>query len=402
MIDTAPAAHVSDDARPATVSGRALGSGARRVLLALHITLTCVWLGALAVTMLLVGVQQVHPVAALRPGLDRAVLLVHDAPIVNASYGFVLTGLMFSLFTTWGAFRLWWVSLKWVLLAALGLALPLWVAPHVSAVSALSDAMSGEVAGQAADAGHAQAVMFASGLQAVVLLGIVAISVFTPWGPRPARPARPDPWTVDRGRAAPGTSACREQRQRIRRDRAALVAAVSAACRAGRAAVQGGRGRGAIAGGWRGLSVDEAELRLPRPGMAITLNGIAQGFAADRACEAMRAAGAVAGLMDVGELASLGWAPFGGPWPVALQVPHHGREERIALDAGVATSTDSPSHFSADRRHHHIFDPRSGWSLTALSAVSVVAATATQADAWSTAIMVNAPIRKGHRRIASR
>ena len=200
MIDTAPAAHVSDDARPATVSGRALGSGARRVLLALHITLTCVWLGALAVTMLLVGVQQVHPVAALRPGLDRAVLLVHDAPIVNASYGFVLTGLMFSLFTTWGAFRLWWVSLKWVLLAALGLALPLWVAPHVSAVSALSDAMSGEVAGQAADAGHAQAVMFASSLQAVVLLGIVAISVFTPWGPRPARPARPDPtrgpWTV--------------------------------------------------------------------------------------------------------------------------------------------------------------------------------------------------------------
>lgn len=140
--------------------------------------------------------------------------------------------------------------------------------------------------------------------------------------------------------------------------------------------------------GWRGLRVDEAGLRLARPGMAVTLNGIAQGFAADRACEAMRAAGAVAGLVDAGELASLGRALAGGPWSVALQVPHHGREERIVLDACVATSADSPSHFSADRRHHHIFDPHSGWSPTALSAVSVVAATATQADAWSTAIMV--------------
>jgi len=140
--------------------------------------------------------------------------------------------------------------------------------------------------------------------------------------------------------------------------------------------------------GWRGLSVDEAELRLARPGMAVTLNGIAQGFAADRACEAMRAAAAVAGLVDAGELASLGRAPSGGPWRAALQVPHHGCEERIALDACVATSADSPSCFSADRRHHHIFDPRSGWSPTSLSGVSVVAATATQADAWSTAVMV--------------
>lgn len=140
--------------------------------------------------------------------------------------------------------------------------------------------------------------------------------------------------------------------------------------------------------GWRALSVDAAELRLARPGMAITVNGIAQGFAADRACEAMRAAGASAGLVDAGELASLGRALCGDAWSVALQVPHHGREERIALDTCVATSADSPSHFSADRRHHHIFDPCSGWSPTALSAVSVVAATATQADAWSTAIMV--------------
>jgi uncharacterized membrane protein len=47
------------------------------------------------------------------------------------------------------------VLLKWILLAGLGFALPLWEAPHVSAMSALSDAMAGEVerAGRARGAG---------------------------------------------------------------------------------------------------------------------------------------------------------------------------------------------------------------------------------------------------------
>jgi len=198
--------------------------------------------------------------------------------------------------------------------------------------------------------------------------------------------ARPDPWTVAVLRQAQAHSASSDgafdvtvqplwRLFRLHADRAGLPADEDVA--AVRSLV-----------GWHGLSVDEGQLRLARPGMAITLNGIAQGFAADRACEAMCAAGAVAGLVDAGELASLGRALSGEPWSVALQVPHHGREERIALDACVATSADSPSQFSADRRHHHIFDPRSGWSPTALSAVSVLAATATQADAWSTAIMV--------------
>ena len=78
MIDSAHAASVNNDAPAAAVSGWALGNGARRVLLVRRIRLTRVWPGALAVTMLLVGLQQVHPVAAWRPGLDRAVLLVHD------------------------------------------------------------------------------------------------------------------------------------------------------------------------------------------------------------------------------------------------------------------------------------------------------------------------------------
>ncbi len=47
-----------------TIFGWDLSKNARRALLAVHVSLTCVWLGALVVTMLLVGVQLMHPVAA--------------------------------------------------------------------------------------------------------------------------------------------------------------------------------------------------------------------------------------------------------------------------------------------------------------------------------------------------
>lgn len=175
-----------------------LGRPARRLLLAAHIALAGVWIGALAATLLLVGGAQAMP--DWRAGFDRAVLLMHEQLMVNASYGFVVTGLLFSLFAGWGVFRLWWVSLKWVSLAALGLALPLWVAPHVGAMTALSDALSGAVADVPAYAAHRSAVLLGTVLQLLVLLALVVLSAFKPWGARRAH--RPWPRGVSLALAA--------------------------------------------------------------------------------------------------------------------------------------------------------------------------------------------------------
>jgi uncharacterized protein with FMN-binding domain len=169
-----------------TVSGRLLGKNVRRALLSIHITLACIWIGALVVTLLLVGVQITNPSMDWRPGLDRAVLLIYDTLVVNASYGFIVTGLLFSLFTHWGAFRYWWVSVKWVLLAMLGLSLPILVAPHISAMTALSDAYSGNVLSDRAYTAHANAVVFTTIAQLVILVGVVVLSVVKPWGRRKA------------------------------------------------------------------------------------------------------------------------------------------------------------------------------------------------------------------------
>jgi uncharacterized protein with FMN-binding domain len=164
-----------------------LGENGRRLLMTVHVALACVWIGALVAMLLLISAQLFNPVTEWRPGLDRAVLLINDRLVINASYGFVFTGLCFSLFTRWGAFRFRWVALKWLLVGVLGVALPLWVAPHVSSMTALSDALAGDVATSAPYASHVNAVMLAVSLQLLVLLSVVSISVFKPWGRRKVR-----------------------------------------------------------------------------------------------------------------------------------------------------------------------------------------------------------------------
>jgi FAD:protein FMN transferase len=140
--------------------------------------------------------------------------------------------------------------------------------------------------------------------------------------------------------------------------------------------------------GWQGVQIDAAEVRLRRPGMAITLNGIAQGYAADRARERLRAHGVEHALLDTGEWAPLGQGPDGAPWALAVADPRGGDAGAVhavatlqAEGRSVATSSHAHTTFTADRRHHHIFDPRSGVSPAQLASVTVVANSCALADA---------------------
>lgn len=148
--------------------------------------------------------------------------------------------------------------------------------------------------------------------------------------------------------------------------------------------------------GWRGLSIDPAALTLARPGMAVTLNGIAQGYAADVARDTLRAHGVVHALVDAGEFAAVGHNAQGQPWTVGLEDPHHSNQLLAALPLQgrcVATSADNRSTFTPDRRHHHLFDPATGDSPAALSSVSVVADRAVLADALTKVMFVAGPAR---------
>jgi thiamine biosynthesis lipoprotein len=142
---------------------------------------------------------------------------------------------------------------------------------------------------------------------------------------------------------------------------------------------------------WQALAVDEHTIRLQRPGMGITLNGVAQGYAADLAMAALRAQGIAHALVDTGEFGTLGDKAAGRPWVLGVKNPRQtdALTARTAMDGrALATSGDYETFFTPDFVHHHIFDPAAGDSPTELASVTVLAPTGLMADGLSTAFMV--------------
>ena len=119
---------------------------------------------------------------------------------------------------------------------------------------------------------------------------------------------------------------------------------------------------------------------LARPGMALTLNGIAQGFITDRVIELLRAGGLTSTLADIGEVRALGRRPDGSPWRVGIP------GDTVELDdRAVATSSADGFRFGGPGSPGHILDPRSGLGKCLHDSVSVLADEAAIADALATA-----------------
>jgi thiamine biosynthesis lipoprotein len=140
--------------------------------------------------------------------------------------------------------------------------------------------------------------------------------------------------------------------------------------------------------GHRGLRVRDDRIALTRHGAAITLNGIAQGYATDRVVEMLRSAGLSTTLVNMGEIRAIGARPDGTAWRVGLADPDKPgviTETVDLIDRAVATTAGAGFRFDRLGRFTHLFDPASGRSPSRYRTVSVVAPTATEADALSTA-----------------
>ncbi|WP_114972269.1 FAD:protein FMN transferase [Rhodoferax ferrireducens] len=143
--------------------------------------------------------------------------------------------------------------------------------------------------------------------------------------------------------------------------------------------------------GWQGLEISNDQIRLRRPGMGVTLNGIAQGFAADLVRAQLQAHGMRQALVNTGEWTALGRPEPQRDWLLGIADPRHEQMllTRLAMDGrSMATSADNECTFSPDRRHHHIFDPHTGYSPSELAGVTVAAPSCALADALTKVMFV--------------
>lgn len=147
---------------------------------------------------------------------------------------------------------------------------------------------------------------------------------------------------------------------------------------------------------YRRVTVDTSRLDVAMaPGTSVDLDGIAKGYAVDRALGVLRAAGVTSAIVDAGgDVGLLGNSPRAGGWRIGIKHPRsEGLLGVLLLEGGaVATSGDyQRCAFVDGSRYHHILDPSTGYPARGVISVTVTAERCTDADALATAIFVMGP-----------
>ncbi|MDA1018271.1 MAG: FAD:protein FMN transferase, partial [Planctomycetota bacterium] len=131
-----------------------------------------------------------------------------------------------------------------------------------------------------------------------------------------------------------------------------------------------------------------------REGVELNLGGIGKGHALDVAGRFLREEGVDEWLFHGGHSSLLACGDHNsqGGWPVGIRNPLF-VDQRLASivlrDQAMSTSGSNVQFFRYNgKRYGHILDPKSGWPVEGMLSVTVLAPTAAEADALSTAFFV--------------
>jgi thiamine biosynthesis lipoprotein len=148
--------------------------------------------------------------------------------------------------------------------------------------------------------------------------------------------------------------------------------------------------------GYKELKISADQVELTQTGMAITLDGIAKGYVVDSGVGHLKKLGYRNVFVEAGgDLVAAGTKEAQTPWRVGVQPPRPENSDFVMSfnisDQAVATSGDYMQYYSQDLVHHHIIDPRTGYSAPHIASSTVIAPTCIQADGFATALMVLEP-----------
>lgn len=145
--------------------------------------------------------------------------------------------------------------------------------------------------------------------------------------------------------------------------------------------------------GWEKVSWDGAVLAFPVSGMELDLGGVVKEYAVDRAATLCAQHGVKHGLINLGgDIKLIGPRPDGAPWRVGVADP---RKKGVTLDTlllrngAVASSGDYERCIEvAGVRYGHVLNPKTGWPVKKLAAVTVVGDFCVVAGSASTIAML--------------
>lgn len=126
--------------------------------------------------------------------------------------------------------------------------------------------------------------------------------------------------------------------------------------------------------------------------MRITLGGIAKGYVVDKAIESLRKSGIEHGFVNAGgDGRYIGYRKDNDGWRIGLQNPNKSGAYITKMNLhnmSVATSGNYERYYNDSIDASHIVDPRNGKSTSKIISSTVIAKSAMDADAYSTAVFV--------------
>ncbi|GAB4023808.1 FAD:protein FMN transferase [Spirosoma koreense] len=144
------------------------------------------------------------------------------------------------------------------------------------------------------------------------------------------------------------------------------------------------------------LNESDSTVFLRERGMRIGFGGIGKGYAAEQAKRLLQSLGVTSGIVNAaGDLTTWGTQPNGQPWTIGIADPARQGVATRAFsylnisDMAVATSGNYEKYALINgRRYSHTIDPKTGYPVSGIRSVTIVAPNAELADALATPVMV--------------
>lgn len=153
------------------------------------------------------------------------------------------------------------------------------------------------------------------------------------------------------------------------------------------------------------VQVTDTSYAAAQKGVMLDITGLGEGYAIDKLAEVLDQAGVANYLVEIGgEMKGKGLNPNGETWTIGIEDPAQAELgvintmlTKVTLNGLALSSSGNYRKFYIDEqgnRRSHLIDPKTGFPVShSMVSVSVLATSATQADALATAFMAMGPVQ---------
>lgn len=141
------------------------------------------------------------------------------------------------------------------------------------------------------------------------------------------------------------------------------------------------------------LNKEDNTVFLKNKGMRIGFGGIGKGYAAEMAKKTLLKEGVKSGIVNAsGDLSAWGTQENGDPWTIGVANPNHRNDIFSTFklsDKAVATSGNYEKFVIINnKKYSHTIDPKTGYPVSGIKSVTIIAENAEIADALATPVTV--------------